>query len=241
MIIMAYVVRCFDATGGLRRERNLCGKIENKQVPRRRDERKGQQMNADTQRPIDRIRKVSRVVRTLCTIGMGLTLVASLVGGAMLITGSSFLNECGTIELSDAEGPVKVPIGQLTVTSRVLVTVVFVLAMAITMKGMFHLRKLFGHYASGNVFTVESVAQIRQLGITFLLVAGLQLLDGPIAFALALLCGKTPTVSVTLDIVPFPSADGGVIGSAAAAGLLILISWVMDIGRGLREEIELTI
>ena len=201
-------------------------------------------MNADTQTPIERLRKVSRVVRTLCTIVMGLTIVLSLVVGAMLIPGNRILNECGTIKLSGAEGPVKVPFGQLTAAARVLITVVLVLAMAITMKGMYHLRKLFGHYADGNIFTIESVAQIRQLGMTFLLLAGLQLLYGPVAFALALLCGKTPTISVTFDIgvlIPYAGGNGGMIDSLAAAGLLILISWVMDTGRALREENELTV
>ena len=230
MHFMSYVVRCFDATGDLRHERNPCGKTENKQVlTRRSDERKGQQMNADTQTPIEKIRKVSRIVRTVCKILMGFTIIGFLVAVVLIGVGPKI----GTLSLGEGAD---IPVSHLTTAARVLALMFFSLGTVVALKGVYHLYKLFGNYADGNVFTAESVAQIKQLGVTFLLVAGLQVLAVPVRFLLASSCG--------LKTVVFSLGGGccsGPLGSLITAGLLILISWVMETGRGLREENELTI
>ncbi len=191
-------------------------------------------MNVDTQTQLERIRKVSRVVRIVCRILLGLTLFAFLMMVVLIIIGPECGMrlglggpECGTIRLGGAE----IPISQLTPGSMILMFGFSVLATAVVIKGLYHLHRLFGNYADGKVFTIGSVAQIRQLGITFLLGAGLQILAVPLAVVLMILC--TPDKGALLLTFPFEAL--------ITAGLLILISWVMDAGRGLREENELTI
>ncbi len=137
--------------------------------------------------------------------------------------------------LSLGEGA-DIPVSHLTTAARVLALVFFSLGTVVALKGVYHLYKLFGNYADGNVFTAESVAQIKQLGVTFLLVAGLQVLAVPVRFLLASSCGMK-TIVFSLG----GGCSSGPLGSLITAGLLILISWVMETGRGLREENELTI
>ncbi|MFZ4396533.1 MAG: DUF2975 domain-containing protein [Kiritimatiellia bacterium] len=198
-------------------------------------------MKTDTQTPIERIRKASRVVRSACMIMMGITLTFFIAGVAgTIIRSETFCS----LEYVSSNGQTKLPLSQLTTASIILMTVGVALVMAVRLKGLYHLYKLFGHYSEGDIFTAESVAQIRQLGITFLLGAGAQVLGVLIGWIIAWQCGIAPTVPIKFDpssLIPFTGGDSGAIGSAVAGSVIILISWVMDTGRGLREESDLTI
>jgi len=179
-------------------------------------------MKAETQMQLERIRKVSRVVKAVCRILIGLTLIAFLVLVVAIIiaSGGGSFYMVGT----------KIPKSQLTTGIRVVLITFFGLFGAVEIKGLYHLYKLFGNYAEGKIFTSESVAEIKQFGVTFLLWAGIHILALPFAFVLSLVLEEGGEFSFTF---PFNALIMG--------GLIILISWVMDTGRGLREENELTI
>jgi len=180
-------------------------------------------MNADTQTQLKRIIMVSRAVRALCKMLFGLTLTVFLVMVVLIIIGT----ESGVVRLGGAE----IPVNQLTTGSKSLTIGFLALVFTVVIKGLYHLHRLFANYSRGNIFTIGSVAQIRQLGITFLLGAGLQIFSVPLAVCLNVL-SKPNKAAVSLTL-PFEAV--------ITAGLLMLISWVMDAGRGLREENELTI
>jgi len=183
-------------------------------------------MNAETQAQLEKIRKVSKVVRIVCKIFLWLIPIAYLVGVVSIIIGTKIV----TINIWRTE----IPASQLTTTSKVLVIIFSALVFAVIFKGLYHLRRLFANYADGNVFTAGSIAQIRQLGITFMLAAGLKFLAIPFGAVLMLLC-VPDEVTCSFETSMFPFAE------LIMGGLVFLIAWVMDIGRGLREENELTV
>lgn len=198
--------------------------VSNPSINRWAIQQKGEPMSTEPQEQLERICKVSRIVRTGCKIMFGLTILVSLVTMALIIIGSE---KCSIYILQGYD----IPMARLTTGFKIQTIILLVLTDMVVLKGLYHLHRLFANYAIGNIFTTDSVAQIRQLGTTFLLGAGLQFLSYPIAIALVSHCApaKEP---VTLEFPFF---------ALIAGGLLILLSWVMDAGKGLREENELTV
>ena len=105
------------------------------------------------------------------------------------------------------------------------------LRILVSLKALYHLIRLFGSYAGGQIFTADNVNQIRQLGVTMMLLAAIWLLD----FTVAL-----PEITEKSDqwgriVQSFPTLE--LVGGA----IVILVSWVMDAGRELREEHDLVV
>jgi hypothetical protein len=119
---------------------------------------------------------------------------------------------------------------------RVLAYVYFTLDLAIALKIIFHLVKLFALYAEGKIFSAENVQQIRQVGLTMLIAPALWLLSMLIPLFVAA-DGMTITTS--------PSAGmpyiGGVFNQIILGTIVIVIAWIMDVGRELREEQDLVV
>jgi hypothetical protein len=106
-----------------------------------------------------------------------------------------------------------------------------VLNAALTLKILYHFIRLMMLYAKGRIFTAQSVAQIRQVGLTF-------------AFGLAIwllvLFAAWPEISAAQDqwLNIMPSFPGGAIVGAC---LFLFASRIMDEGRKLREEQDLVV
>ena len=109
------------------------------------------------------------------------------------------------------------------------------------MKLIFHLCRLFDCYARGEIFTAESVRQIRAIGISVFLfiwvwvyqVIARAVLDVPGAVS----DGSASGLSV-------PGASFGTpdpIGAVLTGTMIVLISWIMDVGREMREDQDLTV
>lgn len=186
-------------------------------------------MNECTNAPkqLEKIRKVSEAVRVLCSVGATSSIVIFGFCAVSLVIAPR------------AVGPslhgVRIETSQLGMGHQISLIALWLVILAIVLKGLYHLHKLFTNYAKGNIFTTASVAQIRQFGITLLLAATLDMLVVlPIALVAVTkarhLLREGTTVVMTL---PLESLFSG--------GFLILVSWVMDAGRALREENELTI
>jgi hypothetical protein len=106
-----------------------------------------------------------------------------------------------------------------------------VLGAALTLKILYHLIRLAMLHAKGQVFTAQSVAHIRQIGLTNL---------GALAIWLVVLIGAAPEISAAQDqwlqILPsFP-------GEALMCGIFFLYaSRIMNEGRVLRDEQDLVV
>src|SRR5690606_1944109 len=105
------------------------------------------------------------------------------------------------------------------------------LGLAILLKLFFHLHKLFGHYAEGRIFEKENVQQIRQIGVTVLLFPILWI-------SLALAPNFIPAEGRTALL----ESDGaGPLMELIAGAVILVVAWIMDVGREMREEQDLLV
>lgn len=172
-------------------------------------------MRSEIQAKLQKIKKVSIIFRVICT---GLMALIALVGLSCVVCvafGVGGVNYDNMIFQTAG----------LTLTHRLVLGAVTALTFGTLFKCVYHLHRLFGNYSRGEVFTRESVRQLRQFGIACLLWGVMNFLWG---------------VSLATSAYPAKSfhghADSFVIGA-----IIILIAWFMDMAVDLREENELTI
>jgi hypothetical protein len=188
-------------------------------------------MTAETAAKLEKVKKYSASLRNLFTFFFALGILGWFVRTLMT--------------WSDAKPhePSVVQIAHLVFTGdpvptdvRVLAYVYFTLGLAISLKITFHLIKLFALYAEGKIFSAENVQQIRQVGFTMLIAPALWLLS-----MLIPLFVSADGMSVTTS----PSAGllnvGGVFNQIILGTIVIVIAWIMDVGRELREEQDLVV
>ena len=128
---------------------------------------------------------------------------------------------------------------EITWTFRLLVVFWALLVFGVAFKFLSHLAALFDLYSQGRIFTADNVYQIRQIGISVFLFC-----LGGIYSAIAKLILLATSHSVGTSPPRTESIGLGLDGPLAAilAGIIIIvISWIMDVGRELREEAELTV
>jgi len=105
------------------------------------------------------------------------------------------------------------------------------LGFVILLKLFFHLQKLFGHYAEGRIFEKQNVHEIRQIGVTVLLFPVLWI-------ALAIAPNFIPAEGRTALL----ESDGaGPLMELIAGAVILVVSWIMDVGREMREEQDLLV
>jgi hypothetical protein len=113
-----------------------------------------------------------------------------------------------------------------------LIIIIAVLSFFI-FKILHHLRKLFGNYAVGDIFSGKSIGQIRQLGFSLLFLGGLDFLPLFLFiqnFREYIFSENFHIIGINIPLVNIVSGC-----------IIILISWIMDVGRGIHEENELTV
>ncbi|MGD1020544.1 MAG: DUF2975 domain-containing protein [Verrucomicrobiia bacterium] len=164
-----------------------------------------------------KVQRTSKVLRLICKVLLVLFIcvIPILTGTIVAGWGTLYLHH-GSIKLAS-----------LALSSRLVFAVIVALEMAVKFKGIYHLYRLFGNYATGNIFTTESAGQIRQLGVTVLLLVGVNILFEVAAVAFAL--------------YPRNHMIGFSLNSLVTGFVIIVISWFMQMGAEMREESELTI
>ena len=93
-----------------------------------------------------------------------------------------------------------------------------------------HLRRLFGNYSRGEIFTGDSARHIRRMGIFYLVWSCVNVVSVPWAVLAALAMNPPDVYRVDVNF-----------GAIAVGLCVIVISWFMDMAVDLREENELTI
>ena len=174
-------------------------------------------MRSETQTRLNKIKKISGILRIVCKVLMTMIALGFLAGSIALV-----VNRGGTLRYFN----VGVLIGELTLRGRFLVLAMAALMSGIMFKCFFHLHQLLGNYSRAEIFTAGSARQIRQLGITCMLWGGLNVLSGFIPLAISTHAPKS--FEANFDFV--------------GIGLIIFaISWFMEMAAELNEENELTI
>jgi hypothetical protein len=181
-------------------------------------------MNPTLETRLSKVRRVSRIGNGLCIGAMALT---CLIACAILVFGL-LAPDNTTCDF----GAGKFPCSDLSVGARVLAGAAGITLVALLLKGLYHLSRLFRNYSQGQIFTRESVVQIRQIGMTVFVYGAFQI---AMLVATGVLIG-TQQLSWPEDLpIPLP------FGAFIVGGLILLISWVMDVGTDLREETDLTV
>jgi hypothetical protein len=177
-------------------------------------------MKPETEKKLKKIKRISNILRAICKVLFAIVVCGFLVSLAAIFTGRG-----ATLTFFDNAIPIQ--LASLTNPVRILLVVMVTLIMAVFFKTLYHLHRLFGNYGRGDIFTTDSAVQIRELGITALLGAGVNFLWCFTAMAL------------TQAHLPHEfhfHADGLFIGPA-----VIAVSWFMEMAAEMREENELTV
>lgn len=172
-------------------------------------------MRTDSQAKLTKIKKVSTVLRVICKV---LIVAIALVGLACIVCA---IFGVGSIVYDN----IPFRTAGLALGYRLILGAVTALTFAALINCFCHLHQLFGDYSHGEIFTRDSVGQLRQLGIACLLWGVMDIVWG---FSLAI--STHPRMSLQ------GHSDSLVIGPT-----LIIIAWFMGMAVDLREENELTI
>ena len=172
-------------------------------------------MQTETQAKLQKIKKVSIIFRVICKVLLALVALLGLCCVVCVAFGVGGINYDNV--LFQTAG---LPLGR-----RVILSVVTALAFGVLFKCFYHLHRLFGNYSRGEIFTRESVGQLRQFGISCLL-------WGVVNFLWV--------SSLALSAHPARTFHGHA-DSLAIGTVIIVIAWFMDMAVDLREENELTI
>ena len=174
-------------------------------------------MRPETEKILGKVKRISMGLRTVCKGLMVLTAVVFIVAAVSVLAGTGV-----AISFSD----VLIPVAPLSILARLVLIVILALSMGVMAKGLYHLDRLFSNYARGEIFTTQAASQIRQLGFTAILWAGVGIIWGVAALSFT----RTRPMSFHLHL------DSIFIGVA-----IIAISWFMEAAAEMREENDLTI
>ncbi len=174
------------------------------------------------------IRRFGRYARAFCLL---LAVPLVLVGPLMLATivfgstSAAAIFGLGAEIVSDQVSVVSLKVWAFIVTSARL---------GIMANGLLHLYRLFGNLASGLVHTRDNVLHIRRLGVLALASAVLQIVV-PVLSGLLLGAGVVDAALVT----PVSYGVGpDSLSMFIMAGLILLASWIMEVGRQASEEAQ---
>lgn len=101
----------------------------------------------------------------------------------------------------------------------------------LSLKILYHFITLLGMFAQGKLFTVQNVAQLRQIGLT--------LVSMLVVWLIALI-GAWPEIVAAQNqwakiVLSFPG------GAAVSGAVFLFAAWIMNEGRELREEQDLVV
>lgn len=192
-------------------------------------------MNPETEEKLTKVKRYSTSLRRVFNFFTFLVVLGAVVSLLIALTR-------GTTEASATFAVFgRVFTGEeITWPLKILAAIWLLILSGVAIKCLRHLAKLFNLYSQGKIFTAEDVFQIRQIGITvflFFAASVFSMLAKLILLALDLPLGvsavtESPTVSLSFD---------SWMAQILAGTMIIVISWIMDVGREMREEQDLTV
>ena len=181
-------------------------------------------MNPQTEARLERVKRTSRSARRVCFWLMALVSLGALIMAATTVA----LPESLTCDING----LRRPCSDLPPQAVAFAYAALLGGLAIVLTTLYRLARLFENYSRGEIFTRDSVREIRWLGYMAVAYALFQLVlfIGSLAFV------ATGGIELPPDLrLEFP------IGPAVMAAFILLLSWIMDVGAEMREENELTV
>lgn len=192
-------------------------------------------MSPETQQKLEKVRKYSASLRGLCRLLSVILAVAGFVSLIMILT----INDSQPVTRSIDFNGVIYAGEEITLLVRIVIAFGLLLAVAIVLKVLHHLARLFGHYANGEIFTSESVRQIRETGkaLFYALFVWLYALIAN----LLLKTNATNIPGTEVGTATWELKVSGPFTLVVAGTIIVMVSWIMDVGRELREDQDLTV
>jgi hypothetical protein len=182
-------------------------------------------MNPRAEARLEKVKRISRSAKRACYWMMVFVILMASVTVLATLT----LPGSPSCAVNGAQAPWCRELSSQALTF-LLVALTGGIALALT--GLYRLARLFASYSRGEIFTRDSVREIRLLSYVAVAYAVFQ---GALFVAMLILdAGGTDGWPRELRF-EFP------IGPALVATLLTLLAWVMDVGAELREENEFTV
>jgi hypothetical protein len=185
----------------------------------------------EVQSKVRKIRAFGRNARSVCAVLIGLGLVGSVVL-LFIVVRSHVVPAPNGGNDGGAYDPLTSPLTPLAIKVWWLLGVGVVIG--VWLAAVHQLYRLFGNLAAGAIYTPENVRRVRYVGLLWLLLAVLNIvLPATLVVANGFF---DPPVPIDFDRV-FPSF-GELLSSFAAAGLVLLVSWIMDVGLYAKEHAD---
>lgn len=168
--------------------------------------------DVEVQSEIRKVRRFSHYARVVCSTIFGFGVV-----------GIAFTLLVAALGLFFPKIHIATTALAMTPELKLWTTLVTGVMTGVVLAGVYQLYRLFGNLAAGAIYTPENVRRVRQLGLLSLLWAALAIAIPSAVFALGFLDASLPD---SLAVFPWSEA----LSSAVSAGLLLLVSWIMDVG-----------
>jgi hypothetical protein len=169
----------------------------------------------EVQSEIQKVRRFSHCARVVCSAIFGFGLVG--VTFMLLVAAFGlFFPKVHSATTALATTP------QL----KMWMTLLTVVMAGVMLAGVHQLYRLFGNLAAGAIYTPENVRRVRHLGLLSLLWAVLAIAVPSASTALLALGFLDASIPKSLLVLPWSES----LSSAVSAGLLVLVSWIMDVG-----------
>jgi hypothetical protein len=177
---------------------------------------------------VRRVRKYSAHARTLCSL-----LLVLLAASCALVFAS--------IAGSPGLGGVRFSVGNFVIASdhvdgaalKGWLLIIMTLGLCASAAIIYLLRGVFANMARGEIFSAGNVRYIRRIGFIILCIGALQLAV-PAINAMLMANGVIDRGKVTIE--PGGISLPGSLVPFAVAGLIFLVSWIMQVGLGVSEE-----
>jgi len=194
-------------------------------------------MTPETEARVRSVQKFGRYARSICAF------FAAMLG--LLMLGMTAVIVSGPMP----DSRLAIGLGAYNVTADQLITlplkfwsfVVVTITVGVVAWILLHLRRLFGQLAAGQIYTKQNVWHLRQVGLLMMAMAVFQLILPLISFVLV------EVGFIDRALVTFVDSDGerntllmgwSSFGGFIPAALVLLASWIMDVGREVSEDAE---
>lgn len=181
-------------------------------------------MDTTTSPDILKVQRFGRLARKCCLLLIGITGIGTIL---LLIAAGKGLE----VNM----GPYSIPPSQLSTAAALYALFGFGLVLAIIFMGLLHLYSLFTNFAQGGIYTAANVRHIRHLGLLAMAWAVLDIVL-PIGSIILLQAGLIDEAVVTKHTqLVFGTSN---IPSFITASLLLLASWIMEVGRRTTDDAD---
>jgi Protein of unknown function (DUF2975) len=194
-------------------------------------------MSPETQEKLAKVKKYSASLSMVFWVFWFILAFAGLIGLIIVLT----INDSQRVPSTLDFGGVTYVGDEITWSVKIAVSIGWALTVAISLKLLGHLGKLFGLYARGQIFTAENVGQIREIGISVFLFMAIWAYGLLTQYVIGVPGAGSAIEARGMAVRGFGFGLPEPLTVVLAGIIIVVVSWIMDVGRELREDQDLTV